>query len=395
MAVAGIIAEYNPFHRGHLRQVRELRRRCGEDTPVVAVMSGDFVQRGEAAVFSKYARAEAAVRCGVSLVLELPLPWCLSSAEGFARGGVGLLQALGIVDIISFGSESADAEGLCLLAETLDSEAFSGKLPPFLAEGLPFAEARTRAVEALVGKERADLLRSPNDLLGTEYIRAAKRLGFAADFRPIRREGSLHDGAGSASEIRARLLHGESAGDAVPPECAAILCRETEAGRGPVSEASLRAAILSRLRMLDREDFAALPDAGEGIENRLFEACREVLSPAAAAAAAKSRRYALSRLRRMVYCAALGIRSGAADGTPPYARILAADPVGCALLREMRRTCSVPIINKPADLPRENTHAREIFELGSRAHDLYVLGYASEQWQNGLQDWRQGPFIHE
>ena len=122
--VAGIVAEYNPFHGGHLRHIEAIRAAAGEDTPIVAVLSGDFVQRGEAAVFSKSARAEAAVRCGVSLVLELPLPWCLSSAEGFARGGIGLLSASGVVETVSFGSESGDLAELVKCAEALESDAF-------------------------------------------------------------------------------------------------------------------------------------------------------------------------------------------------------------------------------------------------------------------------------
>ena len=125
---AGIAAEYNPFHFGHLRQIERIRTEFGEDTAVVAVLSGDFVQRGEAACFSKFARAEAAVRCGVSLVLELPLPWCLSSAEGFARGMMGLLRAAGVIDIISFGSESADLDALIKCAEAIESADFSSIL---------------------------------------------------------------------------------------------------------------------------------------------------------------------------------------------------------------------------------------------------------------------------
>ena len=126
--VIGIVAEYNPFHNGHARLIEQTRARLGADCPVVCVMSGDFVQRGSPAVYSKFARAEAAARCGADLVLELPLPWALSSAEGFARGAVGLLGGLGVVTHLSFGSECGELEPLQRVAEAL--------LDPLLGEDL-------------------------------------------------------------------------------------------------------------------------------------------------------------------------------------------------------------------------------------------------------------------
>ena len=373
---AGIAAEYNPFHFGHLRQIERIRAGFGEDTAVVAVLSGDFVQRGEAACFSKFARAEAAVRCGVSLVLELPLPWCLSSAEGFARGMMGLLRAAGVIDIISFGSESADLEAMIRCAEAIDSPEYPPILREYLTKGISFASARERAVIDIIGKEAAACLRSPNDLLAVEYIRAA---GKETVFFPVERGGSLHDGAGGASEIRARMALGEDWADAVPAPAEAVFRRETEAGRGPVTGAGLRAALLSRLRERTRE-------------SRLFRAARELDSPEEIAAAAKSRRYALSRLRRMVMCAALGLEKGMADGFPPYLRVLGMDDRGEALLRRMKKSAALPVIVKSARILKEDGRARDIFELTSRAHDLYVLGYGEAASRRGGEDYRRSPF---
>ena len=196
MKAVGIVAEYNPFHSGHRDQIRKIREIFGAETPVAAVMSGDFVQRGEAASYDKFTRAEAAVRGGVSLVIELPLPWSLSSAESFARGGVGLLGAAGVIDALSFGSESGDLSALENTAAVLDT---------------------------------------PNDLLAVEYIRAAAKLGYIFDYTPVRREGSTHDGAGSASELRALLRAGESLAGRVPGEVWEVLRRADETGRGFVS----------------------------------------------------------------------------------------------------------------------------------------------------------------
>ena len=222
MKAVGIVAEYNPFHSGHRYQIRKIREIFGAETPVAAVMSGDFVQRGEAASYDKFTRAEAAVRGGVSLVIEMPLPWSLSSAESFARGGVGLLGAAGVIDALSFGSESGDLSALEKTAAVLDTPEFAEALKRELTGGTPFAAARARAARALLG-ESAAVLDTPNDLLAVEYIRAAAKLGYIFDYTPVRREGSTHDGAGSASELRALLRAGESLAGRVPGEVWEVL----------------------------------------------------------------------------------------------------------------------------------------------------------------------------
>ena len=393
MGAVGIVAEYNPFHSGHLYQLRRIRRERGEDTPVVAVMSGDFVQRGEPACFSKYARAEAAVRCGVSLVLELPVPWSVSSAEGFARGAVGLLAASGVADTISFGSECGDTARLRACAEVLEDAAFPEQLRAALAEGVSFAAARERAAAELAGEETASVLRSPNDLLAVEYIRAADRIGFSPELLCVRRIDSRHDGPGSASEIRQRMDADDSWPDALPAAAAEVFRREIEAGRGPVTAAAMSLPMVSRLRERTTADFAALPDASEGLEHSLYAAARREITPEAMARSVKSKRYALSRLRRMLLCATLGIREGDTHAAAPYLRVLAADEKGIALLRQMRDRAKLPVIVKPARARELDTGARAVFEQNSRAHDFYVLGFPATENRQGGEDWRTTPFI--
>ena len=174
MRTAGIISEYNPFHRGHAWQLGELRRRLGADTAVVCAMSGNFVQRGDFAILRAHARAEAAVRGGADLVLELPLPWAIASAEGFAAGGVGVLAATGAVDTLVFGSECGDTETLKAVAAALESESFAAYLRQGLQEGVSFAAAREAAARKLLG-EKATVLAQPNDILGVEYCKAIAR----------------------------------------------------------------------------------------------------------------------------------------------------------------------------------------------------------------------------
>ena len=144
----GIIAEFDPFHRGHAHLIAQAKAAL-PGAPVVCAMSGPFTQRGEAAIVSKYARAEMAVRCGADLVVELPVQWAVSSAESFARGGVQILYALGVTHL-AFGSESGDLTALQIVAQALDSAAFPDALRPYLQQGLPFASARQKALETLV-----------------------------------------------------------------------------------------------------------------------------------------------------------------------------------------------------------------------------------------------------
>lgn len=400
LSVIGIVGEYNPFHYGHLHHITQTKRLLGEDCPVVCVMSGDFIQRGEAAVYSKFARAQAAVMSGVDLVLELPLPWVLSSAEGFARGAVGLLGDIGVVTHLSFGSESGETEVLQTIAETLIDPRIGAEIRAQLAsdEGIPFAVARQRAVAKRLG-EVSSQLETPNNILAIEYIKAIYTLGLELKPVTIRRFGSGHDemsdgtGHRSASEIRRMLLGGKDIAGSVPDSALEVYRLEDKQGRGAIDPACMESAILSRLRMLPDEAFAALPDSGEGLNNRLARACREEPTLDAVLAAAKSKRYALSRLRRMVMCAALGITAPMAQGTVPYARVLAATERGCALLREMSGCSRVPVITKPAAIKSCTQECRELFELCSSAHDFYVLSAPAQGERRGGADWRTSPKI--
>lgn len=393
MGVVGITAEYNPFHHGHACHLRKSLEEAGSEGAVV-VMSGDFVQRGSAAVFSKFARAEAAVRCGASLVVELPLPWSLASAESFARGAVSLMKATGVVDTISFGCESGDARAIENTAQILLQPELHELIRRELASGISYASARERAVEKLAGEEAAACLRRPNDLLAVEYSKACVQLKAPlAKLAVCRDNTSIHDGVGSASELRSAMEQGMEYSFGIPPEAMAVYERETQRGRGPVLSRQLDLLLLSRLRMLSPEAYSLLPDAGEGLENRLCQAACTESSFEAVAMAAKSKRYALSRLRRMSLCAALGVHREHSAALPPYIRILAMDYRGKALLRRMSETAMLPVIVKPAFIRDLDAHCREVFELGSRAHDLYVLGYSNAESRRGGGDWRTTPYI--
>lgn len=399
MNVIGIVGEYNPFHCGHKYHIDETKLLLGEDCPVVCVMSGDFIQRGEAAIYSKFARAEAACKSGVDLVIELPVPWAMSSAEGFARGAVGLLGSLGVVTHLSFGSECGETGPLEQLAELLLAPKVDGLIKDELIkdETASYAAARQRAVAGMVG-ELARQLETPNNILAVEYIKAIYDQSLKMKPVTVQRFGSGHDsssgtGPRSAAEIRTRLARGLDIADCVPEEVLKIARRENELGRGPVLTENLEQAILSRLRMLSDADFASIPDAGEGLYNRLAKASREESGIDAILGATKSKRYALARIRRMMMSAALGIKSDIAKSTPPYARVLAASERGCELLKDINVLSRVPVITKPASVKTLDAECNEVFRLCSDARDLYVLGYAAKEERRGGTDWRTSPYM--
>ncbi len=393
-SVIGVVGEFNPFHLGHFEHIRKSRRIAEPDAPVVCVMSGDFVQRGEAAIVNKHARAKMAVLCGAELVIELPLPWCCAAAAHFAMGAVGLLDSLGVVTHLSFGSECGNIEPLRILSDASLRRCNLGNIKSHLKAGVPFAEAREAVLRGVVG-EAADLLQNPNNILGVEYIKALLMRG--SDIIPITtlRTETVHDAVSdderrSAGHLRQMLESGEDVRAYMPPAAYDVLAEELAAGRR-VTMAALELAAMSRLRMMTQEDFCALPDATEGLGNRLYKAAWNHGCIADILAAVKTKRYPMSRLRRMVMCAVLGITNDTMPENVPYVRVLASTPQGRELLHRMKKTAAVPIITRPADAHRLEEPAKEIFELNARARDFYALGYATIDERAAGSDWKTSP----
>ncbi len=396
--VCGIVAEYNPFHNGHRYHLDATRAQLGEDCAMVCVMSGNFVQRGAPAVLEKHARAEAALRCGADLVIELPLPWALSSAEGFARGAVSLLRAAGVVNYLSFGSESGTLAPLRESAAVLLLPELDELVREELRRGDSYAAARQRAAERLAGSA-LPVLNRPNDMLGVEYLKAIAVLKAPIQPLTVLRRGAGHDEAGrggfsSASDLRQRMETGTALAEAVPPEALEVYVRESEQGRGPADRNMLETALLSRLRNASAAVFAALPDAGEGLENRLRRAARTAPTLAALLEEAAAKRYTLSRLRRMLWGAALGLRREDVLGRlPPYLRVLGANAAGRGLLAEMRKTAQAPILTRPAAVHGLDSNARRVFALEAAATDLWSLGAPDCASRRGDAEWKRGPVM--
>jgi len=394
MKTVGIISEYNPFHLGHAGHIERTKTALGYDCAVVCIMSGNFVQRGDFAIFNKHARAETAVRCGADLVIEMPSPYVLSSAECFAAAGVFLLDKLCVCDYISFGSESGDVGMLEEVAEALISAETIALAKERMAEGLSYASAMQKAADAVLGTY-SEALKSPNNLLGIEYLKAIARN--RSPMRPvtIKREGGDHDGDDgfSASALRKKLLHGETTQGLIPQAASMVLMKEIAEGRGPVSIRACEQAILSRLRYSG--DFSRLHGAVEGLDNRLARYAASEPTIERILERVKTKRYTMSRLRRMLMCACLGITAEDTRESPPYIRVLAMNQIGMGILRTAHIKSELPIITKPASVKKMPERAYEIFKKEAMATDFYVLAYRNENERSGGQEWRRTPIIVE
>ena len=395
MHIVGVVCEYNPFHTGHARQLKELRSRGAE--AVVCAMSGNFVQRGEAAVLRKHVRAEAAVRGGADLVLELPLPWAAASAESFARGGAETLAAAGVVDTLAFGSECADSGRILRVAALLTGEEFGRELKKELSKGDSFAAARQRAAMTLLGKD-AEILSSPNDILGVEYGKALLRMRADMTLLALPRFGPGHDGGAegdyaSASQLREWMASGGPAERYLTPDMLRLWYAERDARRAPVRLQNAERAVLAVLRRMEESDFARYDEGGEGLYRRFFRESRKAAGLEELLDLVKTKRYARARLRRMALAMYLGLLPEKRPERVPYLRVLAMNGRGKALLGDMRGKASVPIVVKPALARKLPKSASELMEAEARATDLYVLAYPELSHSAGGSEWRTGPVL--
>ncbi len=375
MRIVGVIAEYQPFHRGHAYHLAQARRLAEADA-VLVVMSTCFTQRGDAALLSPAARAEMALACGADVVIALPTPYAVRDAEHFALSGVHLLSRLGCA-AISFGAETADASILTRVAYALEapSAALSTALHHRLAAGQPYPEALCAALSTL-SPESAEALRTPNNTLAVCYLRAMRRLGAEMAAYPVARASSYHrtdlsSDLPSATAVRGAILRGNwtGASRAMPEAAYAILRREALAGRLHRPEA-LDLPLLYRLRTMTSADYAALPDISEGIENRLRTAAQSSATRAALLDAAKTRRYPYARLSRLCTHALLEYDAALLSrlALPGAAWLLGVRSGSEGVLAEMKKS-GFPLLGRAAE-----ARSQPWFPAECRAYDLWALG---------------------
>jgi len=357
----GIICEYNPLHLGHRKQIKRIREVFGDEAAIVCAMSGNFVQRGAPAIIDKTVRAEAAIASGADLVLELPVTTALSSAEGFAAGGVKILSQM--CGSLCFGAETADADALMRIASALLSDAFPPLLKKHLDSGKSFPTARQTALEEM--GLPASLLTTSNNILAVEYCKAILSQGSSMQPFPIHREGSYHaeiadENNPSATAVRNLMLYAHNWRACVPRKA-----REMFEQAPLHATAAGERAILARLRTMTDAEFEALPYGSEGLWRKLMHASRSENTLEDILTATKSKRYTRSRLDRMVMCAFLGITREMLESEVPYTRVLAFNDRGRGILKEAKK--SGTYLNAGESFPHP------YYDLEQRCGDLYGL----------------------
>lgn len=405
MSIIGIIAEYNPFHNGHLYLINEARKKENPEG-IICVMSGNFLQRGEPALCNKWSRAKMAIKEGADLVIELPFCFAVRSAYYFARGGVSLLAATGIATHIAFGSESGDLEKLDALASCWldESPEFKNRLKHYLDKGLNFPSARARALEDTAEEKNIkDFIKNPNDILGVEYLRNIKEKKLPLVPIVIKRTGSGYHSTeltkiASATAIRQALKNKvplEKIKASLPDTSFDILKEEIEKGYAPVLEEELGNLILYKLRTMTEEELMNIYEIKEGLEGRFLEATFKSSNLEELRQNIKTKRYSMTRINRSLLYALLDFTYEKAElfdeHGPQYIRVLGFSATGQKLLKKIKKTSPLKILSRGSEVKKaltrdENPVLREMLGLDVKAGHIYSLLYPDINVRKGGED---------
>lgn len=364
----GIVCEYNPFHNGHLRQIQEIKK--GTNEPIICVMSGNFTQRGEVSVADKYSRAKVALECGADLVVELPVPFCVASAEYFASASIHVLGGL-LVDKLSFGSESANADQIINIAKIAASDEFKNDCAN-LSKNQGSAGAY---FELLAKKSGVEDIKS-NDILGIEYTKAIIKSGTDMQIFPIKREGNAYRDTElsfgelpSASAIREVLFGGDfdKISSFVPPSTMKML---TECELASIDNA--KDSILLVLRLMNAENIdVAVSD--KGLLNRILSMAHECTSFDEFEEKLQTKKYTKSAIRRAIFYILLGIKQDDLKKMPQYTVLLGATERGREYLATIRKNDGIiKVITKPSE-----ADGTRQFELAKKADALFTMCLAT------------------
>lgn len=375
MTTVAIITEYNPFHMGHEYQIKRVREIFGEDTAIIAIMSGNFTQRGEPAIADKTLRSKAAVECGVNLVLELPFPYSISSAEFFASAGVHIADELGVVDYLVFGSELGESDELMSVAENMSSDAFLNKLSLLMQDekysNVGYPRLCEVAYKEIYGESCISNLFSPNNILAIEYIKSLKKINSKIIPYTIQRVGagynediSEKECYQSASAIRGELyLDSNSALEYLPNKLKSIYSDAISSGKMPSDISRLDTAVISYFRLNSPVCAPDIQDAGGGLYNRLYALSKKANSISSLASMAETKKYTNARIKRAIWSSYFGVTSSDVRTLPGYTQVLAMDTLGMSLLQRMKKVSGIYVITKPSaykSLPCEVVRQKEL-----------------------------------
>ena len=378
MNICGIIAEYNPFHNGHLYHINQTK--AAGATHICVVLSSNFVQRGEPAIINKWQRTKSALLNGADLVIELPTFFSMSSAGNFAKGAVYLLNSLGCINSISFGCEDNNIESFNSIINILDANKFKTLFKEQLSLGQSFAAARQKAL-SLLALENSDIILKPNNILSLEYLYQLKLLNSSISPILIKRISAEHDSEvakgsyASASYLRS-LVKNNKINELIgfmPENSFDLIKSAIDSKIAPSDISFIERAILAKLRSMNLHDFKQIPDVNEGLEHKIFSSVKSSSSLNELYSNIKSKRYAHSRIRRICLNAFLGITKPIIPEYPQYIRVLGFTKKGCKILNLAKKTSSLPIITEFSQIKSLDKALLNSFELESQLSDIYAL----------------------
>ncbi len=400
MNICGIVAEYNPFHNGHVYHIEETKK-ITECDGIVAIMSGNFIQRGVPALFDKWTRTKMALKNGVDLVIELPSYYATSSAEYFAQGSVALLDGLGVVKNISFGSNTTDIDALKRIANVLylEPENYKKLLQSELKRGVSYPIARSNALKNFLKKEYdakyiADILLDSNNILGIEYLKAL--LYSNSQIKPVvvERKGSTYnstaviDNICSATAIRELLEKNDlkTVGEVVPKDTFEVINTAILDGMSPMFLKNYEKEILYVLRRCTTEELANIADVTEGIENLLKKATNEGMELENIIDILKTKRYTRTRIQRILLHTLLNVTKSDVENykyNPQYIRVLGFNKTGEKILSQIHNNSNLPVVTSVNKfLKNANPTSKKMLEKDIMATNIYTLGYQIPKYRS-------------
>ncbi len=388
--VLGIIAEYNPLHNGHMYHLEQSKREAGCDYSV-AVIGGNFTQRGDASLINKWAKADMALQAGVDLVLELPTIYATSSAENFADGAIKLLENLKIIDYVSFGSELGELEILDSIADVLYKEPkeFSSLLQKELKNGVSFPKARENAIIHYFknSSNYSEILNHPNNILAIEYLKALKKYKSSITPVTIKRESSdpttnrIKTGFASSSEIRELILRKENVKTLIPKPTFNVLKNSIKNGELVTGLEDFEQPLIYNLRKMSLEQIANLPDVSEGLENKIKDAANQHSYLENIIEEVKSKRYTETRIKRILLHSLLDITKKDIEmskRTIPYARVLGFNARGKKMISAIsKQNPKLSIIVSVKNFVDQSSNRNHLNMLAKDvlATNIYTLAY--------------------
>ena len=397
--VLGIIAEYNPFHNGHLYHLQKSLHDTGSSYSI-AVISGNFTQRGSTSLVDKWTKTEIALKNGIDLVIELPLLYSISSAENFAEGAIKIFDSLKVVDYISFGSESGDISTLNTVADILYKEPreYKNILSHELGKGLSFPKARENALLMYLKDIRkfSSVLSSPNNILGIEYLKALKK--YKSNITPVtveRFDSNYNDTSytgniASATAIRNIVKNGsfDILRKVIPESTYSILLDNVKIGHIIPDLSVFEREIIYLLRKMSIAEIAELPDVGEGLENAIKNTANSCNSIVEFLNIIKSKRYTNTRLQRILLYTLLGITKkdiALSKKLTPYIRVLGFNDKGKYLISEISKANPkleiITSVKKYMDTSN-NKNSKYMLEKDIWATNVYTIGFEYDSWNN-------------